>query len=234
MAPWSNGREERRKARSSALRWRISSFTMSSIYGCAGNTPTSSSNDMPTPLTCHCRSEAQALELRQALEKRVADCKLQLHPQKTKVVYCKDANRPGHYPEQSFDFLGYTFRPSVASNHHGQRFVAFIPAVGKPAGKTMRLSVRRRRVHRRNDLELAQIAAWVRPVLTGWVRYFGRFYPSKLQEELRTIDAFIVRWAIRKYKRFRGHTMAIWDWLRSLQRRDPHLFAHWSLGPAVR
>ena len=89
-------------------------------------------------------------------------------------------------------------------------------------------------MHRRNDLELAQIAAWVRPVLTGWVRYFGRFYPSKLQEELRTIDAFIVRWAIRKYKRFRGHTMAIWDWLRSLKRRDPALFAHWRLGPAVR
>ena len=183
---------------------------------------------------CHCRSEAQALELRQALEKRFADCKLQLHPQKTKVVYCKDANRPGHYPEQSFDFLGYTFRPRVASNHHGERFVAFIPAVSKQAGKKMRLSVRRWRMHRRNDLELAQIAAWVRPVLTGWVRYFGRFYPSKLQEELRTIDAFIVRWAIRKYKRFRGHTMAIWDWLRSLKRRDPALFAHWSLGPAVR
>ena len=98
----------------------------------------------------------------------------------------------------------------------------------------MRFSVRRWRMHRRNDLELAQIAAWVRPVLTGWVRYFGRFYPSKLQEELRTIDAFIVRWAIRKYKRFRGHTLAIWDWLRSLKRRDPALFAHWSLGPAVR
>jgi RNA-directed DNA polymerase len=183
---------------------------------------------------CHCRSEAQALELRQALEKRFADCKLQLHPQKTKVVYCNDANRPGHYPEQSFDFLGYTFRPRVASNHHGERLVAFIPAVSKQAGKKMRLSVRRWRMHRRNDLELAQIAAWVRPVLTGWVRYFGRFYPSKLQEELRTIDAFIVRWAIRKYKRFRGHTMAIWDWLRSLKRRDPALFAHWSLGPAVR
>src|SRR5438874_2735469 len=183
---------------------------------------------------CHCRSEAQALELRQALEKRFADCKLQLHPQKTKVVYCKDANRPGHYPEQSFDFLGYTFRPRLASNRHGERFVAFIPAVSKQAVKKMRLSVRRWRMHRRNDLELAQIAAWVRPVLTGWVRYFGRFYPSKLQEELRTIDAFIVRWAIRKYKRFRGQTMAIWDWLRSLKRRDPALFAHWTLGPAVR
>src|SRR5204863_9800693 len=77
---------------------------------------------------CHCRSEAQALELRQALEKRFADCKLQLHPQKTKVVYCNDANRPGHYAEQSFDFLGYPFRPRLASNRHRERFVAFIPS----------------------------------------------------------------------------------------------------------
>src|SRR5438270_11573394 len=120
---------------------RISSFTMSSIYGCAGNIPTSPSNDMPDDAICHCRSEAQALELRQALEKRFADCKLQLHPQKTKVVYCKDANRPGQYPERSFDFLGYTFRPRLASNHHGERFVAFIPAVSNKAGKRMRLSV---------------------------------------------------------------------------------------------
>ena len=92
---------------------------------------------------CHCRSEAQALELRQALEQRFADCLLQLHPQKTKVVYCKDANRPGEYPERSFDFLGYTFRPRVARNHYGKRFVGFIPAVSKKAGKRMRLSVRR-------------------------------------------------------------------------------------------
>jgi RNA-directed DNA polymerase len=179
---------------------------------------------------CHCRSEAQALELRQTLEQRFADCLLQLHPQKTKVVYCKDANRPGEYPERSFDFLGYTFRPRMARNHYGKRFVGFIPAVSKKAGKRMRLSVRRWRLHRRSDLELEDIAKWVRPVLTGWVRYYGRFYPSKLREELRTIDAFIVRWASRKYKRFQGHTMATWDWLRALKRRNPSLFAHWALG----
>jgi len=81
--------------------------------------------------------------------------------------------------------------------------------------------------HRRNDLELQDIADWVRPILSRWVRYYGRFYPSKLRAELRTIDAFIVRWAIRKYKRFRGHIKAVWDWLRALKRRTPNLFAHW-------
>ena len=117
---------------------------------------------------CHCRSEAQARGLRQALEQRFADCLLRLHPQKTKVVYCKDANRPGEYPEWSFDFLGYTFRPRVARNHYGKRFVGFIPAVSKKAGKRMRLSVRRWRLHRRSDLELEDVAKWVRPVLKGW------------------------------------------------------------------
>ena len=153
---------------------------------------------------CHCASEAQALELRQALEQRFAECRLRLHPQKTKIVYCKDANRPGEYPERSFDFLGYTFRPRVAIGRNRKRFVSFIPAVSDKAAKRMRLEVRRWRLHLRSDLELEEIAKWARPILAGWVRYYGRFYPSKLREELRTIDAFIVRWVSRKYKRFRG------------------------------
>jgi RNA-directed DNA polymerase len=182
---------------------------------------------------CHCASEARARELHRALDKRFAECRLQLHPQKTKIVYCKDANRTGDYPERSFDFLGYTFRPRVAIGRHRKRFVSFIPAVSGKAAKRMRLEVRRWRMHLRSDLELEEIAKWARPTLTGWVRYYGRFYPSKLREELRTIDAFIVRWVSRKYKRFRGHTLAAWEWLRSLRRRNPTLFAHWASGPAA-
>jgi group II intron reverse transcriptase/maturase len=180
---------------------------------------------------CHCRSEAQAQKLRYALELRFAECQLQLHPQKTKVVYCKDANRPGAYPESSFDFLGYTFRPRSARNRDGRHFVSFVPAVSKQAAKRMRQRVRRWRLHIRSDLELEQVAAWARPVLSGWVRYYGRFYPSKLCGELRTIDEFIVRWAMRKYKRFRGRPMASWQWLHAVQRRTPQLFAHWALKP---
>jgi RNA-directed DNA polymerase len=182
---------------------------------------------------CHCVSKEQALELRQALERRFAECQLQLHPQKTKVVYCKDANRPGDYPERSFDFLGYTFRSRIAIGRNHRRFVSFIPAVSDNAGKRMRLKVRRWRLHLRSDLDLEEIAKWVRPALSGWVRYYGRFYPSRLREALRTIDAFIVRWVSRKYKRFRGHNLAAWEWLRSLRRRNPKLFAHWTMGPAA-
>jgi Reverse transcriptase (RNA-dependent DNA polymerase)/Group II intron, maturase-specific domain len=122
---------------------------------------------------CHCASEEQALDLRQALEQRFAACRLRLHPQKTKIVYCKDANRPGEYPERSFDFLGYTFRSRVAVGRGRRRFVSFIPAVSNKAAKRMRQEVRRWGLHLRSDLELEEIANWVRPTLSGWVRYYG-------------------------------------------------------------
>lgn len=179
---------------------------------------------------CHCDTEDQAFELQQALDQRFAACGLRLHPQKTKVVYCKDSNRMGDYPEQSFDFLGYTFRPRVAIGRQQKHFVSFSPAVSDKAGKRMRQEVRRWHLHRRNDLDLEEIAKWARPVLQGWVHYYGRFYPSKLRNALRTIDAFIVRWVCRKYKRLRGRTMAAWAWLRSLRQRNPTMFAHWALG----
>jgi len=120
---------------------------------------------------CHCRSEAEARSLRQTLEARFARCKLQLHPQKTRVVYCKDDNRRGSYPERQFDFLGYTFRPRGAKNHAGRLFVSFAPAVSGKAAKAMRQQMRRWKLHHRNDLALASVVKQVRPVLLGWVRY---------------------------------------------------------------
>lgn len=176
---------------------------------------------------CHCRSEAQALELKQALEARLAECRLQLHPQKTKIVYCKDANRRGSYPVQQFDFLGYTFRPRRSKNRAGRLFVSFAPAVSSKAAKAMRQRVRGWRVHRRTDLALDELAQWIQPVVRGWVQYYARFYPSALRTALRTLDSFLVRWAQRKYKRLRGHTKRAWGWLMSVRARQPRLFAHW-------
>ena len=179
---------------------------------------------------CHCRSEAQALSLRQELEDRLADCKLELHPQKTKIVYCKDSNRQQDFPERSFDFLGFTFRPRTAMTHSGRLFVSFSPAVSNRAAKAMRQTVRRWRLHFRNDLDLEEIAKWARPVLQGWVNYYGRFNRSVLLDALRTVDKFILRWAQRKYKRLRNHYKRTWDWVRAIKSRQPDLFAHWRHG----
>src|ERR1019366_842256 len=118
---------------------------------------------------CHCRSEEQARTLWRALEERLAACKLELHPQKTKIAYCKDTNRRGNYPEQRFDFLGYTFRPRRSKNRDGKLFVSFSPAVSDKAGKAMREVIRGWKLHHRSDLALADIAQWINPTLRGWV-----------------------------------------------------------------
>lgn len=113
---------------------------------------------------CHCRSEAQTRLLREALEVRLAACKLELHPHKTKIVYCKDANRRDNYPQQRFDFLGYTFRSRSSRNREGKLFASFAPAVSDQAAKAMRQRIRRWKLHLRSDLALEDLAQWTRPV----------------------------------------------------------------------
>ena len=198
------------------------------IAGCGEHHPDIPFERYADDAICHCVSEAQARKLREVLEARFAMCKLQLHPQKTKIVYCKDSNRCDSYPEQRFDFLGYTFRPRSSMNRAGELFVSFSPAVSDQAAKTMRRTMRRWRLHRRNDLALADIARWARPILLGWVHYYGRFRPSALRDALRTFNHFLVRWARRKYKRLRTHTMRAWAWLRRIQTQQPSLFPHWA------
>jgi len=90
----------------------------------------------------HCKSEKQALWMWEALEKRLSQCQLELHPDRTKVVYCKDKKRSGHYPHEKFDFLGFTFRPRLTKFREGKYGVSFIPAVSAEAAKTMRHTIR--------------------------------------------------------------------------------------------
>jgi group II intron reverse transcriptase/maturase len=184
-------------------------------------------------VVCHCSSERQAQEIRAEIAERLKACMLELHPQKTRIVYCMDSNRRGKYPNRQFDFLGYTFRPRQSMTRQGRLFVSFSPAVSGKAVKAMRQTIRRWKLHHRSDLELIDLAHWVQPILEGWIRYYGRFYSSAVRTALRTLDAFLVRWAIRKYKRFRGHTLRLWDWLRRIRVRQPHLFAHWLPGATV-
>ncbi len=151
----------------------------------------------------HCSSENQARQLLDKLQQRFAECKLELNPQKTKVVYCRDANRRGNYPEQNFDFLGHTFRPRGAMNRYGKMFVSFIPAVSAKATKAMHSVLRQWKFSHRGDLGLDELVRWLLPIVRGWVNYYGRFNSAALHQALRMVDELLVRWARRKYKRFK-------------------------------
>lgn len=178
---------------------------------------------------CHCESEAQAQQLRRDLERRFTECGLELHPQKTKVVYCKDDARCGVYPNEQFDFLGFTFRARRSKNRWGKYFVNFSPAVSNSATKSMRQTLRSRGLHNRSDRSIDDLARMLNPMIRGWVNYYGRFYKSALYPTLQHINRILARWASRKYKRMRRHRKRARHWLGRLARRQPGLFAHWSL-----
>jgi group II intron reverse transcriptase/maturase len=180
---------------------------------------------------CHCRSEAQATQLRHAIQHRFAACHLELHPQKTKVAYCKDDNRPGNYATVQFDFLGYAFRPRFAKNHEGRIFLAFTPAISPKSGIAIRRTMRSWHLHRRSDLSLVDIARLVNPAVRGWINYYGSYRRSDLYRVFAHLNAYLVRWAMSKYKDLRHFRGRARNWVQGIQSREPGLFAHWAMIP---
>jgi RNA-directed DNA polymerase len=177
----------------------------------------------------HCATERQASEVLVALEQRMAEVGLQLHPDKTRVVYCKDGKRRRSDCEHtSFTFLGYTFRARNAPNRDGtSMFTGFLPAVSKDALKRMSEEVRSWRIHLRTGTELEDLAAWINPIVNGWMNYYGRYYRTALDRLLRRINTYLMRWAQQRYKRLRPFRKAR-RWWQELTARQPRLFAHWA------
>ena len=141
----------------------------------------------------------------------------------------RTATEKGSYANVQFDFLGYTFRPRLAQSRAGNRFTAFTPAMSRSAAKAIRQRVRGWRASLRSDACLEELASWYSPALRGWIGYYCRFHRSAFGVITKHIDATLVRWAMRKYKRFRGHKKRARDWLTAKRRHDPTLFPHWAL-----
>ena len=153
----------------------------------------------------HCRSKEDADKLRIKLEKRLSEFGLELHPTKTRIVYCKDDDRQEDYPETKFDFLGYTFRPRRSKNKYGKHFINFTPAVSNTAKKSMRHAIHDWRMHLKPDKTLEDLSHMFNPIIRGWVNYYGLFYKSELYCVLKHMNRALVRWAQRKYKKFASH-----------------------------
>lgn len=183
----------------------------------------------------HCRQAEEAERLRAELGERFAKVGLELHPTKTRSVYCKDDDRRKDYPHTSYDFLGYTFRPRRSKSKFGHYFVNFTPAVSRKAQTAMQQQVHGWRMHLKVDKALEDLSRMFNPIIRGWIQYYGRFYKSELYGVLRHINRALVRWAQRKYKKLARHQRRAEHWLGQIARRQPELFAHWQMGilPAV-
>ena len=179
-------------------------------------------------IVVHCRSRKQLEFIERKIRTRFAQCKLELCEEKTKIVYCKDSNRNGEYPGQSFDFLGYTFRPRSVRDRDGRFFVSFSPAVSRKALKAMRRKIK---VHPMINgcfsQSIEEIAKTINPIIQGWINYYGRFSKSSMSDIYNYINEKLMKWARRKYKHLERRKKRSGQWLRELYSQNPELFAHW-------
>jgi len=179
----------------------------------------------------HCRTEQEAEAIKVALQARLAECQLEMHPTKTKIVYCKDGKRKGRYPNVTFDFLGYQFRPRVVrSSRNKELFCSFTPAVSPSALKAIRSTVRDLNIRRLTVRSLDDIAHVLNPLLRGWIQYYGRYNPWALEAMLRHVNLTLVGWVMRKFKRFQGRKVGAARFLERCVQTRPSLFEHWRRG----
>ena len=179
----------------------------------------------------HCRTEQEAVAVKAMLQERFAACELEMHPTKTKIVYCRDANRQGPYPNVKFDFLGYCFRPRKVKSSTGKLFCSFSPAVSPSALKAMRETIRDLNIRRRTDVSMVTIARKLNPILRGWMGYYGRYTPSALTQLHAYVNQTLHAWVMRKFKRFHGRKTRAGKFLKRVARNNVGLFVHWRGGP---
>ena len=179
----------------------------------------------------HCRTKSEAEALKAELRSRLMECELEMHPDKTRIVYCKGTKRQGTHQEVKFDFLGYCFRPRRAMNSGTRKvFGSFAPAVSPAAMKAMRGTIRDLNIRRWTEASLEDIAQVLNPLLRGWIGYYGRYSRSALYPLFRYVNQTLLRWVQRKFKRYKAHKGRAIRLLERLARERAELFAHWQIG----
>jgi RNA-directed DNA polymerase len=179
----------------------------------------------------HCRREQEAQRVLAAVRERLAACGLELHPTKTRIVYCKDGRRRRQSEHVSFDFLSYTFRARPARDRQGKTFIGFLPAMSGKVAKGIRQEIAEWRLTSRSEQSLSDLAQLTNATIRGWMNYYGRFYRSECQRVLQSLNHALVRWAHRKFKDLRRRSLsAARKWLRRVALRDPTALALWQCG----
>jgi group II intron reverse transcriptase/maturase len=178
----------------------------------------------------HCNSQAEAEEVLSAIKRRLGECKLELNEKKTKIVYCKKDNRKDKFKTVQFDFLGFSFQPRPTSNHGAEMFLGYDCAISRKSENKISEIFRKSEFHLWTECDISHIAKVFNPKIRGWINYYGKFRIHKLMRIFRIFHWRLIKWAVKKYKRFGRSMHKGGRWLRDLAHRYPGLFVHWQYG----
>jgi RNA-directed DNA polymerase len=177
----------------------------------------------------HCRTEEKAREVKEAIGSRLKECGLELHPEKTKIVYCKSSGCKEKATEIKFDFLGFTFRPRRVGTKTGAISVGFTPAISQKSRAKITAVLRKWKLANRTGSTLQDIAGMINPAIRGWINYYGKFTRSALRCVCAHVNRLLAKWASRRYKKLGGSYHRAAEWLRRVFNLNSSLFAHWSM-----
>lgn len=175
----------------------------------------------------HCCTLKQAQYVFKKIETRLNDCQLELHKGKSKIVYCKQATRAGKFENHSFDFLGFTFKPTQVRTKEGKLSLSFLPAISQKAKTSINDKIRKLKFHRWSNRELGDIAKCINPMLRGWINYYGRYSKYQMTSVMLFVNRRLLKWACNRYKRFRGNKNKTYQWLKAVYQNYNYLFVHW-------
>jgi RNA-directed DNA polymerase len=182
-------------------------------------------------IVVHCNSQTEAEEVLLTIKERLSECELQANEQKTKIVFCKNANRKGRFKTVQFDFLGFSFQPRPTLNKvEGKMFLGYDCAISNKSAKKISDELRKSRFHLWTTTTITQIAKWFNPKIRGWINYYGKFMKYHLMRVFKIFNWRLIKWAVCRYKRFRNSMHKAGRWIRHLARSYPYLFVHWQHG----
>lgn len=178
----------------------------------------------------HCSSLKQAEKVLSMLKQRFKEVGLEIHPDKSHIVYCKHAKRQLKFNKTSFTFLGFDFCSRESKNSKGERYINFSAGASKVAIKDMKRQVRWWNLPLKNEWSISEIANYINPVIRGWYQYYGKFYKTVLRWIWRNLNHYLCRWVMRKYKRYGRHKVKASNYLARIAIAKRALFFHWQLG----
>jgi RNA-directed DNA polymerase len=178
----------------------------------------------------HCNNQAEAERVLKAIKQRMLDCGLEVNERKSKIAYCKNGNRKGSYKVVKFDLLGFTFQPRPTSTKSGQMFLGFNCAISTKSKKRITEEFFKSNFHTWTGSDITRIAEEFNPRIRGWINYYGKFRKFSLMKIFRIFHHRLMRWAVNRYKRFKGSMRKAGRWIYALARSQPNLFVHWQHG----